>query len=464
MGLVIGFKELDEIYPGLIGRSSITCIEGPPGSGKSIVASSICYHNASNGDKCLYVSFYEDREKHYNTMRDLGYNFHELEDEKLIYYEKLDITNNMYEILDRINELIFKVKPSLVIIDPIDILLYNTRSIMDRARLVETIGSIPKENGSGLILTAGIEDGPYLKDIELISDTVIELKADILGGFVTRLLRIKKSRNLTLELVEFPFIISRDLGVKIFVLEQPKTIVSSRKYYRGMTSFFQKYIEYVEAGEHILAVYPPYIRLPHWNLLLLEIAVANDLKILFISYHYSPEETRSILERILVENGGVDNDTARMIIDRYMVLKSINPYAYSLTELAIEENNLVKRYNPDIVYFHGLELLTPIIAASRYQYYKLLVNQVYSLKNRGVTTVRSMSMISKKRFLMESALADIVIQVIAPNRPWEPGILYIWRKGRRAQTLVLDRASMENIRKDYSKAFKAIIEELKGAK
>jgi circadian clock protein KaiC len=51
-----GIRNLDAILQGGWPRASVTIIAGPPGSGKTVLAQQICFHNASPKSPVLYFS------------------------------------------------------------------------------------------------------------------------------------------------------------------------------------------------------------------------------------------------------------------------------------------------------------------------------------------------------------------------------------------------------------------------
>jgi len=51
-----GVRNLDSILGGGLPRGSATVIAGPPGSGKTIFAQQLCFHNASSNDRVLYFN------------------------------------------------------------------------------------------------------------------------------------------------------------------------------------------------------------------------------------------------------------------------------------------------------------------------------------------------------------------------------------------------------------------------
>ncbi|MDW8082945.1 MAG: ATPase domain-containing protein [Sulfolobales archaeon] len=67
----VGIEGLDRIL-GYMKTPYLLVIAGHPGAGKTTLASTICYKNALLGRKCLYISFYEDKERLYSYMSHIG--------------------------------------------------------------------------------------------------------------------------------------------------------------------------------------------------------------------------------------------------------------------------------------------------------------------------------------------------------------------------------------------------------
>jgi len=74
-----GSPELDDLI-GPILPNSMLLIVGRLGSGKTTLASQICYANTRLGKKCLYVTFYEDKGKLYKNMSKIGVDFQSAEE------------------------------------------------------------------------------------------------------------------------------------------------------------------------------------------------------------------------------------------------------------------------------------------------------------------------------------------------------------------------------------------------
>ncbi|MCC6057815.1 MAG: hypothetical protein LM568_02745, partial [Desulfurococcaceae archaeon] len=95
------------------------------------------------------------------------------------------------------------------------------------------------------------------------------------------------------------------------------------------------------------------------------------------------------------------------ILDNYVVLKGINPYAQSLTELASKELELIDQYNPDIVVFHGVH----VIKHDYVKYFRELYNQILYLKYRGIGIVRIGNCVNEERCADEASISDLTFKI-----------------------------------------------------
>jgi circadian clock protein KaiC len=54
--ITTGVRNLDALFDGGIPKGTVSVLAGPPGSGKTILAQQICFHNASSKNRALYFS------------------------------------------------------------------------------------------------------------------------------------------------------------------------------------------------------------------------------------------------------------------------------------------------------------------------------------------------------------------------------------------------------------------------
>ena len=442
---ISGLNELDKLYPDLLKPGFVVALAGPYGSGKTLLASTICHGNAAKSDKCLYITFYEVRVKFYDIMSRLGLSFGELEEKGLFRFVKIPVFRDVDSLVNEISSVIMKEKPRIVVIDSINPLLEYIDSAERRAWLHDFLSQIPRLINGVLVVTVEKHGETTIDNIEYIADVYIELAYTSDRGFVSRKLYIRKARGTSLNQIEIPFSIRSDIGIVMIVPETPRTIRVPDKFYKGLVEPFRDYLGYIRAGENILIAYPVDSRMPYWLLLLLQLAIVNNLRSLSISYNESPHEQRELIAGLLSEHVGIEKEKALRLIDKYIVFESINPYSLSLTELVLQEMMMVDKYRPDIVLYHGVEALYPIVINNLENYYQFLVNQSLAFKRQGIISIRAMGIVSERFYKLVASTADIIIRFEKTRRSERVMPLHVWRKGKEPRRVLVDRQALVRI-------------------
>jgi len=76
----LGINELDKIIGGGVPEGYVILVTGESGSGKTIFAAKFLYEGALRyGEKGVYISLTEVKERFYEYMKNLGMNFYDLE-------------------------------------------------------------------------------------------------------------------------------------------------------------------------------------------------------------------------------------------------------------------------------------------------------------------------------------------------------------------------------------------------
>ncbi|MEM4809977.1 MAG: ATPase domain-containing protein [Desulfurococcaceae archaeon] len=430
---VFGIEDLDKLLGTALVENTLMVIAGHPGSGKTSLASTICYNNALMGVKCLYISSQEDRDKLYRNMKKLGIDLEEIEKRNCFKFIKLPITvteegaEKMF--MDAVNKYVIEFKPQVIVIDSATPFLKAMGAgIKARAILQNFFTELPRVANGLVILIAEIplsENRVELGDIEFVADFVVILTHKVERGLITRLMEIRKVRGSPLTMAEIPFSIRENEGISVFISPVLGEIHESLKQLKIPCEKLVKALNYLYKGDVIYLEYPAHHRHHQTAILIPLISLVNDMKILFISYKYSPLILRTLFESIITNAGNVDLKNKFL---GNVVFKGINPFAYSVVEINSLENKIVEDVKPDMVVFHGVEIPMSIYKLSTYVPH--LYNQLLIFKNKGILAARYASFINNEISSINASLADVVFKVITELSGMSlKTYIYAWRRG-----------------------------------
>ncbi|RLG76742.1 MAG: hypothetical protein DRO12_03995 [Thermoprotei archaeon] len=436
--LVFGVRGLDVLLRSALFPGATIVVAGHPGAGKTTLATTICYANARYGNKrCLYLSFQESKVKLFRVAKNLGMELEDAERRGLFRFVNLPIASSAEEIAETINDLVGSFRPDIVVVDSINAVLEPIKDPGKRAWLQNYFYRLAEMfNGLSII----IAELPFSKEdldlgaIEFVSDVLLMLKHYVKGGKLVRLLEIRKSRGTPIYVAELPFKIVEGQGLKVFVPPMLREIKTPMKLYKFSIELFKELFGEIHAGSSILLVMPPYARTPCVFLPVVDLVLTNKLKVLLVSYKYSVEESKSILKRAFRKI--MNEELLDKIFEEFFVFQGFNPYGMSMEEILMAEMELIEEHEPDIVAFHGVDTLYPMMKSDPYRYHNLAVNQIYHLKSIGKIVIRISNYINKEQFRLYSSLADIVVRSFMRIKgdKFEP-YLYIWRVGKEPKII-----------------------------
>ena len=125
-----GVPDLDEMLEGKgYFRGSSVLLTGTAGSGKTSMAAAFVDAACRRGERCLYIDFEESRDQVVRNMKSIGIDLEQWNSKGLLAHEAWRPTQFGIEMhLLRIHKLIEKVKPQVVVIDPITNLLFDAHA------------------------------------------------------------------------------------------------------------------------------------------------------------------------------------------------------------------------------------------------------------------------------------------------------------------------------------------------
>jgi circadian clock protein KaiC len=375
------------------------------------MATTICHANAERGKKCLYISFYEDKEKHYRYMRRLGLDLESLELKGLYRFVRLPITLDVDSIVNVIGEKVSEGY-SIVVVDSISTLLEPLLGDPEkRAWLLNYFYQLPIMLNGLLILVAEL---PYGEErltpwsVEFIVDAMILLKHRIEEGLSVRTLEIRKARGSPIQVAEAIFTITEGLGITVYAPPLLQNLAESGELTavelpKGIMRFRRGYVVNVfyppEPGAGVDALIET-----------LSIALRNNMKVLIISYTHSPRILREAIVNRLAEHG-LSRVHVEKLIDEYMAITALNPSAMSPVEVVARELSLVEKTKPDILVFYGVHIFK-LLTTRIEREFRRLFNELMYLKSKGITVIRVGSCIDEYACNAETLIADATHRII----------------------------------------------------
>lgn len=426
-----------------IWRNGTIVIAGQPGTGKTVLSSTICYERALKDIPCLFMELYEDKEKLYRNLKSLGLDFEYLESKGLVKFVKLPIFSQeglFEEFLRSISREIAKFKPGTLVVDSItpalEVIAESARS---KAYLQNFFYELSKTINGVVVLTAEIPLGEHrikTEGIEFIADAVIILKNEIEKDKVVRSMEVKKIRGEELRDSVIYFSIQKNKG--IIFLEAPLSVEHREDIGVKLREIVEKTgldID-VKPGEYIYIEVIPEHQSPEFTLLIPLIAAASGLKVLFISYLNIEEAIVKQLKEVIEKIIGVKSESLiESLIEKIlsnMKFEYIDPFKYSLREQSYLEYSLINEYKPHIVVFHGVEI-SMCATEKPDRYRELLYQMILELKQRKIILVRISSRLDPHLSRFNALLADIVARAECINECREMKY-YIGRKTGKQMT------------------------------
>jgi circadian clock protein KaiC len=196
-----GIPRLDTMIGGKgFFRGSTILVSGTAGTGKTSLATHFVNAACSRGERCLYFSFEESPGQLIRNMRSVGLNLEPWVKKGLLIFHSARPTLHGLEMhLSTIHKLVQKVKPKVVVLDPIGSLTQAGNERDAHNMLLRLIDFFKIEGITGFLthLTTGGEALEHTDlNISSLVDTWLLLRDIELGGERNRALYVLKSRGM----------------------------------------------------------------------------------------------------------------------------------------------------------------------------------------------------------------------------------------------------------------------------
>lgn len=443
----LGIESLDVILGRALEPGALTLIAGNPGAGKTLLASTICYANASRGVPCLYVSLQETKEIFIRHMKDFNMDFSELESRDLFKYYRVPIIIDPELINTLIDELSsYTSKYKVIVVDsftPLSMLIEKNSEV--RALLQNFFYNLAKLEKSLVVLVAEIPMGKEalnLGNIEFVSDIVLLLKQHIERGLITRFIEVRKAREAPVSIGEVPFKIIEGIGIRSFLppqLEELPSVIRGVNYEYPCREL-NEMLGPVSAGSTMYVAVPADARstevyIP--GLITLSLALKNRLKTLIIDYARPPHTFIDSLTEYATKRSPRGCDAINKLANELISVEYVNPATMSLEELYTYEIDLVRRHQPRLLIINRIDVPSRIHGTEKPEkYFTHLWNELLWFRKQGVTVVRISTYISEDTYLQNASMSETVIRLLKTKK--EPRLkIYAWTEGRSPRIIDL---------------------------
>ncbi|RLE81910.1 MAG: hypothetical protein DRJ51_02795 [Thermoprotei archaeon] len=403
-----GIDGLDKIIGG-IPIGSTVLVAGQPGSGKSTFAAQFLYQGLLNGERAMYISLVEDKQRFHAHMEQLGFNFKAFEKRGAYTFLHLPPANYR-SVIDALLEVLLdnikNANPSRLVIDSITALIGFFTSSEARTFVQSLVrGTSPKPISVTSVLVAEL---PYSRQAigfgfeEFIADAVIILYTTEKRGLIRRLMKIRKVRWSKLSRISYEFIIGekgielylpQEIGLKGgFLLERVSTGISELDgmlgggLYKGSTTLIKGP---AGAGKTLLAI-----------MFILEGARRGE-SCVYISFEEPVDQLKTMM-RLL----GVRDE----LIEKVRIFSSA-PQLFTPATLYHFLENIIEEFKPNRLVIDGMSTLSH--SYSREEFLELSKSVIYLSKQYEVT-------------LLMTSLANVVREEGAEISTAADNLITLW--------------------------------------
>lgn len=454
--LVFGIDWLDRNFAPSLKLNPLIMIAGHPGAGKTTLACTMCYANANKGNKCLYITFYEDKDKLFYVMSSLGLNLSDAESKGLLKFVKIPTSSSLGFIGGLLVDLIKEFNPRVVVIDSITPLLISIETRERRRELIQNfLYELPK-NFSGVLVMIAELVGDYraeeLEDMYFIADIVLILRTITERGLISRVMEVKKVRGCDVRLGEVRYAISSGVGIQLFPKVLLEEIPPDAREVKLPCKVLEESMDHLHLGMSVYVTYPPDARYLETFLFLTGLLTENNLRCMYITYNRPPGSVREQIIRAF-RSYGISEEVANKIVENYYTIVGINPYLYDLDTLLIKLLTLIKEaITADVIVFDDVSLISMVY--KKEDYLRVIYDNINFLRLEKKLNIRIGSYINDENYRLNCMVSDVIANI---ETRYDEGLKYrsvihLWRRGMQHTVLTSE---------EFMKCFEEIAEVIK---
>jgi KaiC/GvpD/RAD55 family RecA-like ATPase len=192
-----GVSGFDDLIEGGLREGSINLVSGDPGSGKSTFCVHFILEGIKKGEKCLYVSVEETRDKFFNNMAAVGLDLEQYEGSGNLVFHKETVTG-IRNFLDQGTvsfEHLIDSGVKRIVIDSITALLLGYDVERSQRGALLNLIELLSRFGVTVFITSESSDGQAKFGVEYLVDGVIRLYSRKVGQQRVQTLEVFKMRG-----------------------------------------------------------------------------------------------------------------------------------------------------------------------------------------------------------------------------------------------------------------------------
>jgi KaiC domain protein len=179
----VGIDGLDEMILGGVPERSLIATIGSAGTGKTTVGLQFLSHALENGERCVYITLEETRERIVDTADEKGWAFSEhaeAGDLAVVDLDPVEMANSLASISSDLPDLIAEFGASRLVLDSVSLLeMMYDRPPRRRSEVFEFSRSLKAAGVTTLVTSEASTDSPYNSRygiIEYLADAVFVLQ------------------------------------------------------------------------------------------------------------------------------------------------------------------------------------------------------------------------------------------------------------------------------------------------
>ena len=236
----IGIPGVDDLIVNGIPKGSSVLVAGGPGSGKTTLCLQTVNYGANNGERCLYLTFEEEKKNLVRHMKDFGWDPEKLEKKGLLIINKMDpfeISRNVEALLAKASgELMINLneiegiipagfKPDRIVLDSLSAVAAAFSGREEGYRIyIEQLFDLFKRIGATSFLITEIEQDTarYSRSgvEEFLADVVISMYNIRKGSVRVNAIEIIKIRGTDFKKKVVPFKMVSGVGIEVYPQEE----------------------------------------------------------------------------------------------------------------------------------------------------------------------------------------------------------------------------------------------------